>query len=238
MNSDYTATIPQIDQVWDWDRSFRCECDYGYTGIDCSDRLCPSGVDPVNPEDCAVESTGEEFFGSDQQVIRFPSDLPQYQWFYLEFESEFGGVPFRTHAIEYDPANSAKLAGDIQAALESLPNAALPSVQTRIVDDEVGYTGTVLVAFTDDATPGRQQLLQCFSPGPDDASAGCDGVFPKVESVNPNAVECETAYYNAESEIYSSYECSGRGECDRASGKCDCHSGFNGPRCETMFSFF
>lgn len=241
VNTGYTADIPHIDQVWDRERSFRCECDYGYTGIDCSDRVCPLGLDPVNAHDLDCDpavDTSAEYFGWDQQVIRFPDAMPDYQWFYLEFETQYGGKPFRTHAIHYDPAHLATLAGDIQLALEALPNEAVPSVHAKIIDNDVDIAATVLVAFTDTTMPGRQQLLSCVAPSTTEGSACESGTQPKILSINPGAVECTTDYYNDETEIFNAYECSARGECDRTSGKCLCHSGFSGLRCEEMFSFF
>lgn len=241
INPDYVADIPETSQFWDRKRSFRCECDYGYTGVDCSDRICPVGLDPVNAYDidCDPEvDRSADFFGVDQQVIQFPDDMPNDQWFYLDFETLYGGKPFRTHPIHYDSTHLATLVGDIQVALEALPNQAMPSCQTRLLDNDVGYSATVLVAFSDETMAGRQQLLSCVAPSTTDASSCESGTQPKIKSVNPTGVECEVSYYNDESEIYTPYECSSRGECDRTNGKCDCHSGFEGSRCEEMFSFY
>ncbi|KAL7476747.1 hypothetical protein ACHAW6_002583 [Cyclotella cf. meneghiniana] len=35
------------DQVWDSDKIFGCVCDNGYTGFDCSLRVCPTGDNPL-----------------------------------------------------------------------------------------------------------------------------------------------------------------------------------------------
>ena len=241
INPAYTATIPQTSQVWDRERTFRCVCDYGYSGIDCSDRVCPTGLDPVNSYDvrCSADvDRSADFFGWDQQVIRIPDTMPEGQHFFLEFETAFGGQPFRTHPIQYDSSLLSLLAGDIQEALQRLPNQALPSIQTRVLDNDAGYAATVLVAFTDATTSGRQQLLSCVAPSTTEALACESGVQPKVKSLNVDAVECETNFYNDASELYTAYECSGRGECDQSNGKCACHSGFSGLRCEQMNSFY
>ncbi len=238
INSGYDADIPLLAQPWDREISMRCQCDFGYTGIDCSDRECPTGVDPVNPHDCPGEvDLTEDFAGSDQQLLRFPTAMPNSQYFYLEFESQFGGQPFRTRPVEYQSGHLERLAGQVQEALEALPNNVVPSCQTRVLDNDPGYAATILIAFTDAALAGRQKLLSCTAPGPDNP-AECAGAQPKIDSVNPADIQCETSYNNDASELFTTYECSSRGECDRSSGKCDCHSGFEGLRCEKMFTFY
>jgi len=48
-------------QFWDADKTMQCACDRGYTGHDCSDRICPHGDDVLTS--CSSEST------KDKQVI-------------------------------------------------------------------------------------------------------------------------------------------------------------------------
>lgn len=239
VNPNYNDAIPEIAQSWDRERMFRCSCDYGYSGIDCSNRICPTGLDPVNPHDCYANiDESADFAGADQQLIQFPSAMPDNEWFYLEFDSKFGGNAFRTHPISYNSGLLDKLAGEVQSALEALPNKVVTTCQTRVLDNDAGYAATILVAFTDSTTAGRQNLLNCIAPSSTDATQCQSGVTPKILSGNTAGIECETSYYNDESEVYRTHECSSRGECDQSSGKCICHSGFEGNRCETMFSFY
>jgi len=44
----YGAT-PNNPATWDARKVFGCMCDKGYTGYDCSQRLCPFGDDPITP---------------------------------------------------------------------------------------------------------------------------------------------------------------------------------------------
>ncbi|CAN0399749.1 unnamed protein product, partial [Discosporangium mesarthrocarpum] len=39
-----------VYSLWDADMSTMCVCDWGYTGADCSLRLCPKGDDPLTTE--------------------------------------------------------------------------------------------------------------------------------------------------------------------------------------------
>jgi hypothetical protein len=43
-----------IYKLWDKDSSMACECDAGYSGIDCNTRICAYGLDPLYLDDVST----------------------------------------------------------------------------------------------------------------------------------------------------------------------------------------
>jgi len=50
--------------MWDKEKTFKCACDKGYTGPDCSKRECPKGADPVRHNNVVVSSVQKISFMS------------------------------------------------------------------------------------------------------------------------------------------------------------------------------
>lgn len=46
LNDGYMFNHTTVYNQWDADLMFGCKCDPGYSGADCSLRVCPSGIDP------------------------------------------------------------------------------------------------------------------------------------------------------------------------------------------------
>jgi hypothetical protein len=45
-NDGYMYNRTTVYSQWDAEMFFGCKCEYGFSGVDCSERVCPSGVDP------------------------------------------------------------------------------------------------------------------------------------------------------------------------------------------------
>jgi hypothetical protein len=172
-------------QYWDRMKTRSCVCDRGFEGTDCADRTCPKGDDPLT--DCGTD--GQEH-SNDVQYLAFSSGhfttreggtatAIKQGFFTLTFMDMFG-ANYTTRPIELpdsdfdmdstdDSVKDAtrvtvqRYADDIEEALESLANFAIPNVTVSL--DEHIVTGVGFFAFkiefVDEHNAGAQSMLQC-----------------------------------------------------------------------------
>lgn len=105
-----------IYELWDKDTTMGCLCDGGYTGPDCSEKVCKYGVDPL--------------YADDYQNVRYANFT--YQIYTQQNATLYGnysikftdrtGEDWETDAIDIN-ANC----DDITNALEALPNNVIPA---------------------------------------------------------------------------------------------------------------
>lgn len=137
-NNNYTYTL------WDAEKIQGCVCDPGYSGYDCSDRLCPKGDDPLNTGVTQVDHVTQLMdagISGDTVVIRFIDEF---------------GDEWTTEAIT--PTTYTASTGDdsVAAKLLALPNKAIPTV-TVTTSDGGGTAATdkaYQITFT--GNPGDQ----------------------------------------------------------------------------------
>lgn len=179
-----------ISQHWDYNKSRQCVCDRGYSGLDCSSRLCPLGDDPLNTCDKVAGAGGEV---DDIQLIRFaaPEDEAsgENHFFTLTYTDMFNGK-YTTAPIELFKAtnqggavtksNADTTAAAIKVALEALPNFAVPNVTVTPAEGcdvathargvtnkgncanwDTSRQNAYYVTFVDEANSGKQNLLEC-----------------------------------------------------------------------------
>lgn len=183
MNSDYSSLNGPNDEYWDQSRTQSCNCDRGYSGYDCSQRICPFGDDPTTA--CSENSA------ADYQMVQVAvTDNSTY--FTLQFKDMFGGN-FVTRPIAVDAcvANAAGGCSELQIALMELPNFAIPEVEVDLVaidnDSTSGTLTTVntyVVHFSDASNTGKQNTLDCEVV----SNSNVPGAAPKYS----NVVECRT----------------------------------------------
>lgn len=232
-NAEYAvADAPHFSyasQYWDGEKTMRCQCDRGYEGADCSDRICPHGDDVLTT--CAADSN------HDVQVITFTDTSGNFAtamaafeaplFYTLTFEDHFGGV-YKTRPIALNDVDLQN-ARDAQAALEALPNSAIPSVQVS-ADALV-----VTVAFTDSATTGKQSTLMAEIVTSEQTCAE-GGQQPYTQNDAALSDVTVTVAHQALADEESNYEenvpCGNRGICDASVGKCECFEGHTGEACE------
>lgn len=228
-------------QYWDKEKTMRCECDRGFEGADCSMRICPHGDDVLTT--CAADSNYDIqtiiFTDGDDslQTALEANEAPLY--YTLSFEDHFGGQ-YKTRPISLnDVPNQNAL--DAQAALEGLPNSAIPTVQVTSTysldtDDQI----TLSISFTDSATTGKQNTLVAnMVRDADVCSEG--GQTPYIKNTGTYDNVAVTVAHVALTAADSSYEenvpCGNRGICDASVGTCECFEGHTGEACEIQSVF-
>jgi hypothetical protein len=139
----YSGVVtPQAYRLWDDDKNSACRCDPGYSGIDCSLRLCPVGDDPLTWD---ASSCGGSACVS--EVQSFSVDGAQAAGKYSLVFTNFDGAAYTTAPFTLDtrgtPAANAAAQLAVQAALHGVPN---------------NVTGTVIVQASGGGLFSYQQL--------------------------------------------------------------------------------
>ena len=139
INAEYKPLGPD-SQMWDADMATQCYCDPGWAGNDCSARMCPLGDDPLT-----LCNQGKQVSDIQQLTWTEPDDDSSAGYFTLTFTDPYG-ANYTTRPIfvaakpELNDAG-VKTAADIEAALEHLPNFAIPNVTvTRMAPVKVTAT--------------------------------------------------------------------------------------------------
>lgn len=118
------GTDPNNQFTWDASRVYGCYCDTGYTGYDCTEKVCPTGDDPVTNDQ-----------NDEIQVLRCTADSGSFR------------LKFRQMTTDPIPANASSLF--LQSVLSALPTVG-PS-RVFYIDDAVG-TGIATTIRTTDFT--------------------------------------------------------------------------------------
>lgn len=197
---------PQASGYSSWEMSHlqQCVCDGGYTGIDCSQRICPFGDDPettCNMQQRQVQKVTLDF-GSIPASVGNPALFGLYSTDQLTLGfTTYGGNNYSTPAVS--GIYTASGANSLATAIKSLPSFAVSDVtvtQTIASDKSsvsyfITFDGQSLQYNLNDAAlgrlttagntvPGTQNLFQC----PTDAygsmgctAAGCRPYFTQLK---------------------------------------------------------
>lgn len=121
-----------VYSLWDEDATMGCVCDGGYAGADCSERVCKFGADPL--------------YYDDAQNVRFSNFT--YQFYTLDdgitLEGNYSLVFYDAHGEDWQTAalNWNATCETVTAALEELPNNAVPAGTVRCFKSDVTTDGT------------------------------------------------------------------------------------------------
>jgi len=222
---------------WDAEMIQGCSCDPGYAGMQCEQRVCPLGDDPL--------TTGQV---DEVQLLRCDVDPSDPAYSGVQFTLAFRGAitrPFAPTASAYD----------LQALLQELPTVHRVSVafsagSTFCDASYLSASGlnplrqpasgnVVSVTFATEHGPLPRLLVldAAASPmyGPKDnmvfIAAGGEGLAATVVvqqggSGGGGSGSISTTLFTSRSGTKESLPCSGRGLCDGTSGQCACFSGF------------
>jgi len=262
-SKSYQSINKYNSQFWDQARSQQCVCDRGFTGFDCSERICPYGD---NPRSACVEGAADDY-----QLVFMAVGTEDF--FTLKFRDAFGGT-YTTRPINAHKCTTAGPCPEVQYALMELPNFAVPEVEVDLL--EVGLAAgqeAYLIHFKDPANAGKQNTLECEAV----TDPTVDGAAPKYKPVvacrvfyagvpewyNPDkstrtfnlngkevtqdkVLSKETLLHHQsnaatllQNQKYKEFiPCSGRGTCNKDTGVCKCGEGAAGQGCRvaTIFS--
>lgn len=241
-NSQIDSTIKSyIDfnsQDWDSTKSRQCVCDAGYTGVDCSMRMCPRGDDPITT--CGfADSTDPNNAGKShhtKQKLLIASTTGS-AFFALTYTDAYGGEwvtkPIYGDTQVADNAAAQLVCDDVKAALMNLPNFVVPNVTV---------TGTqnsglqCIIEFSDPANSGKQALLKISDADHDHAN-----MQPRYAggTIGTDAtIDYDETHWDTSDSYGEHAECSNRGVCDHASGVCTCFQGYTGESCHEQTIYF
>jgi len=120
-NADYG----NVYELWDKHSTMGCECDAGYTGPDCSERLCKHGVDPLYMDDAATIkfSTWDIGIMSTGEGHNFTSNI-----YDSVGDGYFAIRVYDSHGEDWltGPIRHSANCPTVVNALESLPNNVIP----------------------------------------------------------------------------------------------------------------
>lgn len=134
-------------RLWDKDVTMGCDCDGGYSGADCSLKLCKKGFDPLyfdNGRTKRYQNLTVVFYTQTSQVTLYGN-------YSLVFHTANGD------SLQTDPIPISSSCTAIQTFLESLPNDVIPAGSVRCFRSEITqgnyYAGTWIPTGQNSATP-------------------------------------------------------------------------------------
>lgn len=227
-------------------------CDAGYQGMDCAERLCPRGADPLLNSDrwCGhtacqweVQSFTLQKTGTTTYKISLTDavNITHVALATVDTASNtlngyVNPASPQFSSVLPDPATT--IAGQIMQALRSTPGGLLQQVEVW-PKAAVGTSPedlTFRVTFVN--VPGNQDTLK-VEVYAGNGGLTCNPDHPSYTSDTGGGNSClatsaSNAVYRKVTGNRPETECSSRGQCDYKAGTCKCFTGFYGASCENQ----
>lgn len=204
--------------AWDQPMIQGCQCDPGFAGLDCSERLCHKGDDPLTDTSTAAQV---------QRITTALAAATATQQIVLSFTSVTSGETYQTWALFATTLS----ATSIKEALEALPNRVIPSVDVTVVGTPTDQAREFDITFNDPMNSGTQNLITV------DASACIDNGCRTISNGIATGGTVSVAEQTAAGADNEASVCSNRGTCDTETGLCSCISGYKGISCQKQSTF-
>jgi hypothetical protein len=205
---------------WEWQKIRGCKCDRGYSGPDCSSRLCPKGDDPMT-------------YGGDNEVQYVSAAFAAGGQFYLTYHDQYGGtwntrphVPALWSGMSSSSDAQAAEAAKFKTLLTDLPNFVIEDLTVTVASNANGVQ--YRVTFDNDHTSGDQKLLECHNEANNVAGAQPRSTgLTDVDGSTPSSCVV-TEHLKGSKEAAP---CSNRGICASSDGICECFEGYTDEHC-------
>lgn len=195
---------------WEGTHVTMCACEIGYSGPDCSYRLCPKGDDPFTPSNA-------------RRGIQLTTYITE------NYYDDYFRFTFMDNSFLFQPYHWTS--ESCQAALDSLPNFGLTNCTVIRVNEEVN---NIYIYFLSWPVLPYENNIFTHNGNPSLQSFGCDTF---LAGTSTEGVDCLIQDIPlGDDDVLPEYAvCSNRGVCDVGTGLCNCFLGFTNSNCDTLF---